>query len=171
MLISIVVAVAQNGVIGYQNNMPWHLPNDLRYFKRITLGHTIIMGRRTFESIGRPLPKRTNIVVSRQAPPQILPQGVYWVASLQEALQLAVQHKEDEVFVIGGGQIYIQALPLANRLYITLIEAMPEGDTFFALPTHSHWEKITDEPHLADAEHHYNYRFTVWERLPEKAPF
>jgi len=126
-IISIIAAVASNGVIGREGRIPWHLPADLRRFREITSGHAVIMGRKTYESIGRPLPDRLNIVVSRQA--GFGPTGVAVAGSLQEALAMAAG--EDEVFICGGGEIYCQALPLADRIYMTLLDRPFDGDVFF----------------------------------------
>ncbi|MFN4011053.1 MAG: dihydrofolate reductase [Pannonibacter sp.] len=131
--IVLVAAVAENGIIGASNTMPWHIPSDLKHFKALTLGRPVIMGRKTFESLGRPLPGRFNIVVSRGAPH--LPEGVAGAASLEDALvcaaQQAGQDGVDEIMVIGGGQLYAAALSLADRLEITRVHAAPEGDTVF----------------------------------------
>lgn len=125
--ISLVAAMAANRVIGKEGQMPWHLPSELKYFKEITMGKPIVMGRRTFESIGRPLPGRHNIVISRNAPE--LPADVTVVSSLKDALEAAGD--VDEVMVIGGGEIYRQFLPVATRLYLTEIDLEVEGDTWF----------------------------------------
>lgn len=128
MLISLIVAMAENRVIGRDNQMPWHLPADLRHFKSVTLGKPVIMGRKTFESIGRPLPGRRNLVISRNTEWQA--DGVETVNSLDAALALVNAH--DEVMIIGGGQLYRDALPLAHRLYLTHIELnVDDADTWF----------------------------------------
>ena len=133
--ISLVAAVARNGVIGDAGRLPWHLPEDLKRFKALTMGHVMIMGRRTHESIGRPLPRRRTIVVSRQAG-LALP-GVEVAASLEAAIALAGE--APEIFVVGGGEIYAQALPMAHRLLITEVDAAPPGDAFFPPFDHSRW--------------------------------
>lgn len=128
--IALIAALAANRVIGRDNKMPWHLPEDLKRFKTLTLGHPVIMGRKTFESLGKPLPGRQNIVISRGgfSPPQ----GVVTVSSLEEAVEVAgAAPGADEIFVIGGGQIYEAALPLADRLYLTILADAVEGDAFF----------------------------------------
>lgn len=127
MIISIIAAMASNGVIGRDGGLPWNLPEDLRRFRELTTGHTIIMGRKTYESIGRPLPGRRNIVVTRQ--PRFSAQGVLTAGSLQAALALTAG--ENEVFICGGGEIYRQALPLADRIYLTFLDSPWPGDTFF----------------------------------------
>lgn len=128
-MIALVVAHAHDYVIGKNNTMPWHLPNDLQHFKRVTLGHPIVMGRKTFESIGRALPGRLNIVISRNASYEV-PEGVVLVDSLEAGIARA-QRVSDTVMIIGGAQIYKEALPLANRLYVTKIDASFEGDAHF----------------------------------------
>ena len=136
MKVALIVALAKNHTIGCNNQLPWHLPEDLAHFKSVTMGKPIIMGRKTFDSIGRPLPGRINIVITRQA--NYRPQGVYPVTGLREALKLAENvlaergwPSVEEVMIIGGEQIYRQALPLADRLYLTRVDAEIEGDAFF----------------------------------------
>jgi dihydrofolate reductase len=127
LIVSIIAAVASNGVIGRAGGLPWNLPADLRRFRELTVGHTLIMGRKTYQSIGRPLPERRTIVVTRQADFRV--PDVLTAASLQAALDLAAG--EDEVFICGGGEIYRQTLPLADRIYLTLLHAPYDGDTLF----------------------------------------
>jgi dihydrofolate reductase len=127
MMVSIIVAMSRNGIIGRDNAIPWNIPADLAMFRELTLGHTLIMGRKTFESIGRALPGRRIIVVSRQA--DYVAQGVVIAGSLAEALQRAMG--EGEIFLCGGGELYAQALPFAGRIYLTLIDCECEGDTVF----------------------------------------
>lgn len=162
MLISLIVAMANQRVIGHQNQMPWHLPADLRHFKAVTLGKPVIMGRRTFESIGRPLPGRRNIVVSRNA--EWFHDGVELVHSLASALDL-VSH-EDEVMIIGGGQLYKEALPLADRLYLTHIElSVEDADTWFPDYSAYQWNMIDSESHEPDEKNPYHYRFESLDRM------
>lgn len=137
--LSIIVAIASNGAIGKNNELLWHLKADLKHFKAITTGHTIIMGRKTFESIGRPLPKRRNIVISSQD--TFAFEGIEVFHSLEEALE-AVK-TEEEVFIIGGGQIYSQAMPLASKLYLTVVEREYDGDTFFTEIDYSQWKELS----------------------------
>lgn len=132
--ISLIAACSENRIIGKSGKIPWHLPDDFRRFKERTLGHVIIMGRKTHESIGRPLPGRTNIVITRDATKEI--PGCLLAASLEEALAKAQSIESEEIFVIGGGQIYAEALPKAERLYLTVIHAIMDGDAFF--PEYSH---------------------------------
>lgn len=141
MEISIIVAIAENGVIGGGNKLLWNIPDDLKRFKRVTSGHSVIMGRKTFESIGKPLPNRRNIVITRN--PEFRAEGIEVADSLNVALGLT--KTEGEVFVIGGGEIYRQALPMAKKLYITRVHAKYEGDTYFPeIPT-QHWQLVYSE--------------------------
>ena len=138
----LVAAVADNGVIGADGKLPWHLPEDLAHFKRVTTGHVVVMGRRTFESIGRPLPRRTNIVVTRQ--PGWTADGVIAASSLDEALETAEEHDGD-VMVIGGAQIYALALPLANGQVLTEVHEKPEGDVLYPPFDRAEWEETRRE--------------------------
>ncbi len=142
-MVSIIVAVAQNGVIGDGNRLIWHISEDLRRFKAITTGHPVIMGRKTFESLGRPLPNRTNVVITRQR--NYRPEGCLTAASLEEALRLFPV--SEELFVIGGGQIYRQAMPLAHRLYLTEVCADYAGDTRFPEWNRGEWVLVHEEAH------------------------
>lgn len=143
--IALIAALAENRCIGVDNKLPWYLPEDLKYFKAATTGKAIIMGRTTFDSLGKPLPNRTNIVITRN-PDFTAPEGVRVVHSLEEALQIAksVAHinGNDEVVVIGGAQIYAQALPLADRLYLTEVHKAVEGDAFFPEYDRSAWQEV-----------------------------
>lgn len=141
MNISIIVAVAENWVIGGNNQLLWHISEDLKRFKSLTSGHSIIMGRKTFESIGRPLPNRKNIVVSRNA--NLVIDGCFIVNSLNEALEIT--KGENEVFVVGGGELYRQALPLANKLYLTTIHKNFEGDTTFPAINFNEWNLVLEQ--------------------------
>lgn len=165
MIISLIAAVAKNRVIGNRGQITWRLPADLKHFKMVTLGHPIIMGRRTYESIGRPLPERTNIVVTRD--PKYRASGCVVVASLEDAFRAAGD--AEEVFIIGGGEIYRQALPLAEKLYITSVEAEPEGDVFFPEINPDEWRIVSREDHLKDERNQYDYSFLVYEKSPEKS--
>ncbi|MFW5815636.1 MAG: dihydrofolate reductase [Wenzhouxiangella sp.] len=144
--LTLVAAMAHGGVIGRDGTMPWHLPADLRHFKRITLGHPVIMGRRTFESIGRALPGRTNVVISRSRPR--LPPAVCLVDSLEAALSEVAE--SPAAMVIGGGQIYAAALPLAERLELTLIDAQVDGDTWFPALRWPDWKVVAVRTRPAD---------------------
>ncbi len=167
MLVSLIVACARNRAIGLNNQMPWHLPEDLKYFKRVTLGKPVVMGRNTFESIGRPLPGRPNIVISRNA--DYPAQGISLASSLAAALataQTLLPPDQHEVMVIGGAQIYAQALPLAQRLYLTEVEAEPEADAYFPEFTRSEWLEVSRESHTATAHNPYPYSFVVLDKKP-----
>ncbi len=156
-----IVGHANNRIIGKDNDMPWHLPADLAYFKKTTLGKPIIMGRKTYESIGRPLPGRQNIVISRDKNYQA--EGIDSVTSVEEALTLA--GNVEEIMVIGGGAIYTHCLPFANRLYITHIKADIEGDTQFPYyDTEKDWQLISNELYGADEKNRYELNFCVYER-------
>jgi len=172
MIISLVVAASDNNVIGVKGHLPWKLPNDLKHFRTLTEGHTVIMGRKTFESIGHPLPNRQNIVISRQEGWKA--EGCTVVKSFPEALESArpftLPPNGKEVFVIGGGQIYGQALPFADRLYLTRVHAEVEGDAFFFFPptsplgAASEWKEVSRETHEADEKNPHMYTFLVYER-------
>ncbi|MFW1678100.1 dihydrofolate reductase [Pontibacter sp. JAM-7] len=166
MKLAIIVAQAKNRVIGVNNTLPWHLPEDLRYFKQVTMAKPIIMGRKTYESIGRPLPGRENIVISRQA--DYAPVGVRVVPSIEEACALAEDicliNGQDEVMVIGGAQIYGQALPQADRLYITQVDADIEGDAWFPEVDYSLWQEVAREDFAPSGDNPYAYSFLVYEK-------
>lgn len=163
MHISLVAAASENNVIGDENEIPWHLPDDMKFFREITEGKPIVMGRKTFESIGRPLPKRHNIIISRQhdydAP------GCDVVSSLEEALELAEEDHSDEICVIGGGQIYKQAMELADRIYLTRVHATVDGDTFFPEIHEEDWEEVHREEHPKDSQHDYAFTIIHYEKL------
>lgn len=158
-----MVAMARNRVIGRDGGLPWHLPEDLRRFKALTLGHPLVMGRRTYESIGRPLPGRRSLVLSRR--PDYAPAGVEVVPSLQEALQRLAE--SEEVFVIGGAEVYALALPRADRVWLTLVEADVDGDVLFPPLPSDLWRLTSEELHGADERHRWAMRFQLWERQPE----
>lgn len=161
MRISLIVAASANHVIGAGGKLPWHLPNDFRYFKQTTLGKPVLMGRRTWHSIGQPLPGRDNIVITRQrdfdAP------GATVVRSPAEALAKA--GSVAEIMVIGGGQIYGLFLDQAERIYLTRVSTHVDGDTFFPEPDSSQWSLASSEPHGADERHEFDYEFRVYDRL------
>jgi len=168
MRISIIAAIATNGVIGRNGKLPWHLSKDLQRFKQLTMGHTIIMGRRTWESIGRPLPGRNTIVVTRQHDYVIDSKAVRIAASLDEALELAAAAQEDEAFVVGGAELYREALLQADRLYFTEVAADVKGDTYFPLNFDTfewdEWESLETEAHDADSENDHACIFVTLER-------
>ena len=160
MKISLIVAMANHRVIGKGNALPWHLPADLRHFKATTMGHPIIMGRKTHESIGRPLPGRTNIVVTHKR--DFRAEGCVVVHSLHEALQAAGE--ADEVFIMGGASLYEQALPLADRIYLTRIDADIDGDTYFPEIDWTEWQEIERQAFQPDAKNPHAYSFLIIER-------
>jgi len=157
--LTLVVACAENRVIGLDGDLPWRLPDDLRRFRRLTTGHAILMGRRTWESIGRPLPKRRNVVVTRSG---VDAAGIESHASLEAAL--AAVAEDPEPFVIGGEALYTAALPEATRIERTLVHAEPEGDAFFPEVDWSAWKRVFEEDHAADARHEHAFTFETWER-------
>jgi len=163
MRLSIIVAMAENGVIGREGGLPWRLSDDLRNFKELTMGHTVVMGRRTWESIGRPLPGRQMVVVSRQ--PDYQASGCQVVTSLDDALEIAQQVDDDEVFVIGGAEIYRLALPRVERFYLTRVHADVEGDARFPALDLVAWRLIESKQHDADEKNEYPFSLEVYERL------
>ena len=164
MRLSLIVAMSQNGVIGRAGQLPWHLSADLKRFKRLTMGHHMVMGRKTYQSIGRPLPGRTSIVLTRdlsyRAPEVIV------AHSLDDALRLAGE--DGEVFVIGGAAIYRMAMPRADRMYVTHIHAAVEGDAVFPPVTWNDWKLIQDDPQIPDQNESFAYSFRIYDcqRLP-----
>lgn len=164
MRIVIIAAVAENGVIGRGDELPWRLPADLRRFRELTAGHTVIVGRKTHESIirriGHPLPDRRTIVVTRQA--EYESPGCEVVHSWEEALERV--KGRDEVFVIGGAVLYGLAIPTATRMYLTRVHVAPEGDTFFPDFVEEEWRLVWSEPHGRDERHEHGFTFEVWER-------
>ena len=157
-MIALVVAMAENRVIGKENKLIWHLPADLKHFKNLTTGHPIIMGRKTFESIGKPLPNRTNIVITRQT--DFEAEGCLVAHSLSEALMMA-QQMDSDIFVIGGAEIYKQAMFLADTIYLTEVHHTFEGDTFFPEIDSVLWQETSREEHSADEKNTYNYAFVT----------
>lgn len=158
--VAIIAAVSRNGVIGRDNRLPWYLPEDLKFFKRMTRAKPLVMGRRTFDSIGHPLPGRLNIVVTRD--PGFRPEGVRVCHDFEPALRLAerqaILDAAEEIMVMGGAQIYAQALPLASRLYLTEVDLEVEGDTFFPAVSDAEWqevERVPGEPQAAQPSYHF----------------
>ncbi len=164
--LSVIVAVAENGVVGNNNALPWHISADLKYFKQTTLGKPVVMGRKTFESIGRPLPGRTNIVISSRR--DYAADGVTVVNSLQRALDYAAEvaliDGTEELMVIGGATIYGAAIPLADRLYVTEVHASVTGDAYLRDIDWSCWREISRERQEAVAPNPYDFSFVVYER-------
>ncbi len=160
MRIALIVAMAENRVIGRNNQLPWRIPADLRHFKALTLGKPVIMGRKTYESIGRPLPGRDNIVVTADSGYQA--EGCQVVHSVVQALEAAGSC--EEAMIIGGANLYRQTLENADRLYLTLVKAEPEGDTWFPEIELQQWREIERQAHTADESNEYDYDFVVLER-------
>lgn len=159
-MISAIVAMDRNRVIGYQGNMPWHFPADLQHFKQITMGHPIVMGRNTYESVGKPLPGRDNIVITRSGVEA--PSSVIIVHDIPEALKKV--DNATEAFVIGGQQIFEQMMPYVQRVYLTLIDHEFPGDTYFPELAESEWETVDSETHQPDEKNNYAYAFLILER-------
>lgn len=157
MITSIIVAIAKNNAIGKNNTLLWQIPADMKHFKKVTSGHTVIMGRKTLESIGRILPNRRNIIITRDT--EYKYEGAEVVHSMIEALNLCKY--EDEVFIIGGGEIYKQAMNFADKLYITHIEKEFDGDTFFPVISKDEWKEISKEEHY-DGD--LPYKFSIYEK-------
>ena len=157
-MVALVVAASENGIIGKDNRLPWHMPADLKHFKKLTTGHTVVMGRKTFESIGKALPQRRNIVVTRQ--PGYAAEGCTVVHSLREALAIDA----DDLFVIGGAAIYEQALPDAGRIYLTRIHENFEGDTYLFPIDPNHWSETERADFDADERNPHAYSFITYER-------
>ena len=163
MIVSAIAAMSQNRVIGIDNDLPWHLPADMKYFMRTTRGHHVAMGRKTFESMGVPLKDRINIVITRD--PFYAATGILVAHSLHEALEIAAMHQETEVFVIGGAEIYRLALPVLDRIYLTEIDLFVEkGDAFFPDLKIDEWNLVSQENHKPDVRNKYNYTFKIFER-------
>ncbi|MBL8194838.1 MAG: dihydrofolate reductase [Blastocatellia bacterium] len=158
MSLSIIAAMSANRVIGINNTIPWKLPEDLKYFKKLTLGKSIIMGRKTFESIGRALPSRENIVLTQQQTYQV--QGVKVAHSLKEAIELA---ENPEIFIIGGAEIYKQSLPLVETVYLTLIEKNFDGDAYFPKLDLKVWQLVQEENHYSESEK-FAYKFQIYKK-------
>ena len=163
MIISLIVAAAENNAIGKKNQLLWHLPRDMKFFKNITWAMPVVMGRKTFESMGgKPLPGRTNIIITRQ--PGWKADGVFVVNSLDAAEAVTIKMDFKELFVIGGGEIYIIAFDRASKIYMTRVHTEIDGDTFFPVIDNNDWKLITNTDNPADEKHAYPYSFQVWER-------
>jgi dihydrofolate reductase len=161
MIISLIAALDDKGGIGRDGGLPWHLPADLKRFKTLTMGHHMLMGRKTFQSIGKPLPGRTNIVVTRNKAYQT--DGVVVAHSLDEALAIAERNNETEVFIIGGGEIFRQSLPLADRLYLTRVHTDSDSDVFFP-QLGQNWTSISSEHFPADEKNEFPTTFQIYAR-------
>lgn len=163
MIISLVVAAAKNNAIGKDNKLLWCLPNDMKYFKNVTWGMPVVMGRKTFEALGKPLKGRKNIVITRQAGWNA--EGTIPVKTLEDAIFLVKEMDVKEMMVIGGGEIYKMAFEKTKRIYLTRVDAEPEGDTFFPSLNPQHWHLVSQKNHEADEKNVYDYSFQVWERI------
>ena len=161
MTISLIAALDRNRVIGKDNTLPWHLPNDLKHFRDLTQGKPVIMGRKTYESIGRPLPDRINIIITRD--PQYTAAGCVITHSVEDALLAAGDAKE--IMVAGGAEIFRLFLPLVHRLYLTYIDAVVPGDAYFPTIAPAQWREVEREDHPADTTHQYSYSFVTLERI------
>lgn len=159
MIVTAVAAIAENNAIGKNNQLLWHLPNDLKHFKQITSGHTIIMGRKTYDSVGKPLPNRRNIIITRQ---KIEIPGCEVVNSVEEALAICMG--EPEVFIIGGAEIYKLAMPLTNRIYLTVVHQQFEADAYFPQINKKEWVETGREDHGTDEKHNIPYSFITLNR-------
>ena len=163
MIISSIVAVGNNNVIGVDNDLPWHLPADLKFFKETTKGHFVIMGRKSFESIGKPLPGRTNLIISRNK--DFNHSGIYVFHSIAEALAYAENQNQEEVFILGGSTIYEQTQNLWNKLYLTRVKVdIPNATAFFPDVDLSKWTHEWCEDHNADEKNIYDYQFNLYSR-------
>jgi len=162
MLISLVVAASENNVIGKDNKLLWHLPNDMKFFKNTTWAMPVIMGRKTYDALGKPLTGRTNIVITRQK--AWMAEGVKVVKNLDEAIRVSAHSDAKEAFVIGGGEIYKQSIPRAHKIYITRVHATLEGDTFFPELNESEWKNVSKLDFTQDDKHAFAYSFQVWVR-------
>lgn len=163
-MIKLIVAKASNNVIGDKNNLIWHLPNDLKHFKNLTTGHPIIMGRKTYESLGRPLPNRTNIIITRDQ--NFIDDQIIITHSLEQALAKANEIQED-VFVIGGGEIYKQAMEYVDVIYLTEVHHEFNGDTYFPEIDEESFEEVERVHHMKDEKHPYSYSFITYKRIKE----
>lgn len=159
---TIVVAMGEKNEIGFENQLLWHLPKDLKHFKEITSGHPVIMGRKTYESIGKPLPNRTNIVVSRKT--DWFEEGILIVGSIKEAVKFA-KKIDEEVFIIGGGKIYEQTMDIVDKLEVTLVKADLEADTYFPKIDPKVWKKVNEVCHEKDEKNQYDFCFQTFERV------
>lgn len=163
MIISLVVAAAKNNVIGKDNQLVWHLPEDMKYFKNVTWGMPVVMGRKSFESLGKPLAGRKNIIITRQTGWDV--EGTIPVNSLDDAMFLVKKMDVKEMMVIGGGEIYRMAFEKSKRIYITRVDAEPEGDTYFPVIDPKVWKLVSQKNHDANEKNKFAYSFQVWERI------
>lgn len=162
MIISHLLAASENNVIGKNNQLPWHLPNDFRFFKNKTWGMPAIMGRNTFTSLGNILPGRFNIVITTKQ--DLNKEGVIIAHSIDEAINKAMQTDCKEIFIIGGGRIFEQSTDIVNRIYLTRVHTTIDGDVFYPLPDEEKWKLIYADKHSADEKHAFDYTFQTWEK-------
>lgn len=163
MTIALIAAMGTNRAIGFGNKLPWYLPDDLKRFKAITSGHPVIMGRKTYESIGRPLPNRANFVVTKNS--QFQAQGCTVCSSIEEAIELAKKIDSQEIFIIGGSEIYALGLPYANKMYLTFVDTAPDGDVYFPEFNEKEWEVVSSETHEQDDKHPWSFEFKELVRI------
>jgi dihydrofolate reductase len=162
MRISFIVAKSENNVIGVNNQLPWHLKADLQNFKKLTMGHHMLMGRKTFESIGKPLPGRMSLVISSNPKPN--EESVFWFTSIFRAIKQAERNGETELFIIGGEKIFKYALSLVDRIYLTEVKATIQGDVFFPQLSLKNWKKISEEQFSKDADNDFDFSFQILDR-------
>ncbi|WP_400241843.1 dihydrofolate reductase [Niallia sp. JL1B1071] len=161
-MISLIVAMDRNNVIGVNNQLPWHLPEDLKYFKKVTTGHPIVMGRKTRDSIGRNLPNRENVIITRN--PDYICEGCTIIHSIDEFYKWSFAHREEEIFVIGGAELFAETISKTDRLYITRIDHEFDGDTFFPALNWQEWELVSEQKGIEDEKNLYSHVFYVYER-------
>ena len=165
MLVSFIVAVSENNAIGKDNTLPWHLPEDLKFFKRTTMGKPVMMGRKTFDSMGKPLPGRLNIVLTGNKE-YTAPDGVLVYTDMNTAIERLQQENVEEGFIIGGGKVFAETMDMADRLYVTRVACtVPDANAFFPDIDHTHWKKVWEEAHEADERHKYAYTFEQYDRI------
>ena len=162
MIISFIVAASTNNVIGKNNQLPWSLPNDMKFFKNITWAMPVLMGRKSFESLGKPLPGRLNVVITRQN--NWKPEGATVVHSVEDAIKVATTADYNEAFIIGGGEIFKEAMPVADKIYLTRVDVNLEGDAFFPVMNPKEWLMVSEQSFPTDEKHAYAYHFQLWER-------
>jgi len=165
MIVSMIVAMDERRGIGLKNRLPWRLPADLKRFKELTMGHHLIMGRKTYESIGRGLPGRTMVVITRN--PSFIGDGVLLAHSVEQAIEIAKNRGDIEAFIIGGGEIFTQALPVTDRIYLTQVHAVVEADTYFPELPLNQWVENESAIHPADEKHPYAFTYKLLVRKPD----
>lgn len=165
MILSIIVAVSENNAIGKNNTLPWNLPEDLKFFKRITIGKTVLMGRKTYESLGKPLPGRLNIILTHNKD-MVVPESVLLYDDLNAAIERLQNENAEEAFIIGGGKVFSETMPFIDRMYVTRVHTnIHDADAFFPAVDHTHWKLVWEEKHKADEKHKFDYTFQQFERI------